>query len=123
MFYVGAEQIMLFGAISTREQRAGELIPLFMRTIYAIPGMYGVSIQAGLFQTGLGRGRTIEVNIGGDDLNRIVEIGGLLFGAIMKKIPNAQVRPVPSLELLFPEVRIIPDRGRLNFTRVEKTKR
>ena len=113
MFYVGAEQIMLFGAISTHEQRAGELIPLFMRTIYSIPGMYGVSIQAGVFQTGLGRGRTIEVNIGGEDLNRIVEVGGLLFGAIMKEIPNAQVRPVPSLELLFPEVRIIPDRDRL----------
>ncbi len=113
MFYVGAEQIMLFGAISIHEQRAGELIPLFMRTIYSIPGMYGVSIQAGVFQTGLGRGRTIEVNIGGEDLNRIVEIGGMLFGAIMKEIPNAQVRPVPSLELLFPEVRIIPDRDRL----------
>jgi len=113
MFYVGAEQIMLFGAISTHEQRAGELIPLFMRTIYSIPGMYGVSIQAGVFQTGLGRGRTIEVNIGGEDLNRIVEISGMLFGAIMGEIPNAQVRPVPSLELLFPEVRIIPDRDRL----------
>ena len=113
MFYVGAEQIMLFGAISIHEQRAGELIPLFMRTIYSIPGMYGVSIQAGVFQTGLGRGRTIEVNIGGEDLNRIVEIGGMLFGAIMREIPNAQVRPVPSLELLFPEVRIIPDRDRL----------
>jgi HAE1 family hydrophobic/amphiphilic exporter-1 len=113
MFYVGAEQIMLFGAISIHEQRAAELIPLFMRTIYSIPGMYGVSIQAGVFQTGLGRGRTIEVNIGGDDLNRIVEISGMLFGAIMKEIPNAQIRPVPSLELLFPEVRIIPDRDRL----------
>jgi HAE1 family hydrophobic/amphiphilic exporter-1 len=113
MFYVGAEQLMLFGAISTHEQRAGELIPLFMRTIYSIPGMYGVSIQAGVFQSALGRGRTIEVNIGGDDLNRIVQIGGMLFGAIMKEIPNAQVRPVPSLELLFPEVRIIPDRDRL----------
>ncbi len=113
MFYVGAEQIMLFGAISTHEQRAGELIPLFMRTIYSIPGMYGVSIQAGVFQTGLGRGRTIEVNVGGEDLNRIVEVGGMLFGAIMREIPNAQVRPVPSLELLFPEVQIIPDRDRL----------
>ena len=113
MFYVGAEQIMLFGAISTHEQRAGELIPLFMRTIYSIPGMYGVSIQAGVFQTGLGRGRTIELNIGGDDLNRIVEIGGMLYGAIMREIPNSQIRPVPSLELLFPEVRIIPDRDRL----------
>ncbi len=113
MFYVGAEQIMLFGAISTDEQRAGELIPLFMRTIFSIPGMYGVSIQAGVFQTGLGRGRTIQLNVSGDDLDRIVQVSGMLFGAIKKEIPEAQIRPIPSLELLFPEVRIIPDRDRL----------
>jgi len=113
MFYVGAEQIMLFGAISTDEQRAGELIPLFMRTIFSIPGMYGVSIQAGVFQTGLGRGRTIQLNIRGDNLDNIVRVSGMLFGAIKKEMPEAQIRPIPSLELLFPEVRIIPDRDRL----------
>jgi HAE1 family hydrophobic/amphiphilic exporter-1 len=113
MFYVGAEQIMLFGAISIHEQRAGELIPLFTRTIYSIPGMYGVSIQAGVFQTSLGRGRTIEVNISGEDLNLIVQAAGMLFGAIKNEIPQAQIRPVPSLELLFPEVRIIPHRDRI----------
>jgi HAE1 family hydrophobic/amphiphilic exporter-1 len=113
MFYVGAEQIMLFGAISTEEQRAGELIPLFMRTIFSIPGMYGVSIQAGVFQTGLGRGRTIQLNIRGDNMDNIVRVSGMLFGAIKKEMPQAQIRPIPSLELLFPEVRIIPDRDRL----------
>src|SRR4030067_1871883 len=46
MFYVGSEQIVLFGAVSTHEQRAGELIPLFMKTINSIPGMFGVSNQA-----------------------------------------------------------------------------
>ena len=113
MFYVGAEQIMLFGAISMHEQRAAELIPLFTRTIFSIPGMYGVSIQAGVFQTGLGRGRTIQLNVSGNELDRIVQISGMLFGAIKKEIPQAQVRPIPSLELLFPEIQIIPDRDRL----------
>ncbi len=113
MFYVGAEQIMLFGAISMHEQRAAELIPLFTRTIFSIPGMYGVSIQAGVFQTGLGRGRTIQLNVSGNDLDRIVQITGMLFGAIKKEIPQAQIRPIPSLEMLFPEVQIIPDRDRL----------
>ena len=113
MFYVGAEQIMLFGATSIHEQRAGEMLPLFRRTIFSIPGMFGVSTQAGVFQTSLGRGRTIEVNISGDDLNRIVQVAGTLYGGIMKEIPGAQIRPVPSLELLFPEARLIPDRDRL----------
>jgi HAE1 family hydrophobic/amphiphilic exporter-1 len=113
MFYVGAEQIMLFGAISTHEQRAGELLPLFRRTISSIPGMLGVSIQAGVFQTSLGRGRTIEVNIRGDDINRIAQVAGTMFGAIKKEIPEAQIRPLPSLELLFPEARLIPLRDRI----------
>jgi HAE1 family hydrophobic/amphiphilic exporter-1 len=113
MFYVGAEQIMLFGAISRHEQRAGELLPLFTQMIHSIPGMFGVSTQAGIFQTRLGRGRTIDVDIRGDDLNSIVQVGGTLFGTIRKKIPGSQIRPIPSLELLFPEVRLIPIRDRL----------
>jgi HAE1 family hydrophobic/amphiphilic exporter-1 len=113
MFYVGAEQIMLFGVMSSQEQRARELIPLMMRTIYSIPGMYGISLQVGVFQTSLGRGRSVEVDISGDDLNRIVQAAGMLYGAIKKEIPQAQIRPVPSLELLFPEVQIIPERDRI----------
>jgi HAE1 family hydrophobic/amphiphilic exporter-1 len=118
MFYVGAEQIMLFGAISTHEQRAGELLPLFRRTIFSIPGMFGVSIQAGVFQTSLGRGRTVEVNIRGDDLNRIVQVAGTMFGAIKKEIPQAQIRPVPSLELLFPEALLVPQRDRIKAVKM-----
>jgi HAE1 family hydrophobic/amphiphilic exporter-1 len=113
MFYVGAEQIMLIGAISQHEQRAGELLPLFNRTIHSIPGMFGISTQAGIFQTRLGRGRTIDLDISGDDLNDIIQVAGTLFGTIGKKIPGSQIRPIPSLELLFPEVRLIPIRDRL----------
>jgi len=113
MFYVGSEQFNIFGAISMHEQRAGELIPLFMSTIQQIPGMFGISMQAGIFQTRLGRGRTVEVDISADDLNRAVQIGGMMFGIISQEIPGSQIRPVPSLELLFPEVRLIPLRDRL----------
>ncbi len=113
MFYVGSEQFNLFGATSTQEQRAGELVPLFMRTIYSIPGMYGVSLQAGIFQTRLGRARTIDVDLSGDDLNSIIQVGGMMFGAIKQEIPDAQIRPIPSLELLYPEVRLVPNRDRL----------
>ncbi len=113
MFYVGSEQFNIMGAISMHEQRAGELLPLFMGTINRIPGMFGVSLQAGIFQTRLGRGRTVEVDISTDDLNRAVQIGGMMYGIISQEIPGAQIRPVPSLELLFPEVRLIPQRDRL----------
>ncbi len=113
MFYVGSEQFNILGAISMHEQRAGELLPLFMRTIQGIPGMFGISMQAGIFQTRLGRGRTIEVDISANDLNRSIQIAGMMFGLLSKEIPGAQIRPIPSLELLFPEVRLVPLRDRL----------
>jgi HAE1 family hydrophobic/amphiphilic exporter-1 len=84
-----------------------------MGIINTIPGMFGVSSQVGIFQTRLGRGRTIEVDLSGDDLNRVVQAAGMMFGTINKEIPGVQIRPIPSLELLYPEVRLAPDRDRL----------
>jgi len=81
--------------------------------IYSIPGMYGVSLQPGVFQSSLGRGRSVEVDVSGDDLNQIVAAAGAVFGKLRQAIPGAQIRPVPSIELTYPEVRIIPDRDRL----------
>jgi HAE1 family hydrophobic/amphiphilic exporter-1 len=37
----------------------------------------------------------------------------MMFGMIKKEIPNAQIRPIPSLELLYPEVKIIPSREKV----------
>jgi HAE1 family hydrophobic/amphiphilic exporter-1 len=113
MFYVGSEAIMLFGATSTHEQRAGELVPLFTRMIYSFPAMFGVSSQAGVFQTRLGRGRTVNVDISGSDINRTVQAAGVMFGRLQQAIPDVQIRPVPSLELIYPEVTMVPDRDRL----------
>ena len=113
MFYVGSDFINLFGANSHEEQRARGLLPLFTRIMHGIPGMFGVSIQAGIFQTRLGRGRTIDVDISGNEMDRVVRSAGIAFGTIRKEIPGAQVRPVPSLELTYPEVRFHPVRDRL----------
>ncbi|NIS74711.1 MAG: MMPL family transporter, partial [Deltaproteobacteria bacterium] len=113
MFYVASSRFNIAGATSERIQRAGELIPLFMQNINAIPGMFGVSMQAGIFQTRLGRGRTVEVDVVGDDVNQLAATAGTMFGIIKQEIPEAQIRPVPSLELLYPEIRLFPVRDRL----------
>ncbi len=113
LFYVGADRIMLFGIISTQEQQAGKLIPYLSKLLFSIPGMYGVSIQAGIFQEGLGEGRNVDVDISGPNLEQIVGGAGAMFGALRQAIPNVQVRPVPSLELLYPEIKLLPDRDRV----------
>ena len=113
VFYVGADRIMLLGAMCMHQQRAGELVPLFFKTINSIPGVFGVAFQIGIFQTRRGGGRTIDVDVSAQDLNTIVRVAGAMFGMIKQEIPGAQVRPVPSIELLYPEINIIPKRDRL----------
>lgn len=113
MFFVGADRFTLFGAISTHETRASELIPLFSRIMNSIPGIFGVSLQAGIFEQGLGEGRTVEVNISGEKIETIAGSAMKLFGAIQQKIPGAQVRPVPSIETSYPEILVVPNKEKL----------
>jgi HAE1 family hydrophobic/amphiphilic exporter-1 len=112
IFYVSADRITLFGAISKHETEAPQMMPMLTKIMNSIPGVFGVSIQAGIFQSGIGRGRTVEVNISGEDIDRIIEVARTLFGAIRGKLANAQVRPVPSLENSYPEANFVPNRSK-----------
>ncbi len=113
LFYVGGDRITLFGVITTQEQRAGELIPTLNGVINSIPGMFGISLQAGIFQNRLGGGRTIDVDLSAPDINQLVGGAGAMFGSLRQAIPGAQIRPVPSIEIIFPEIKILPDRERV----------
>ncbi|MDX1764705.1 MAG: efflux RND transporter permease subunit, partial [bacterium] len=93
--------------------RIRELIPFVQEKLGNVPGMIAVVRQASLFSRALSGGRTIDVELSGADLNRLVDVGGQAFGALRKALPDAQLRPVPSLDLGNPEVRIVPDRVRL----------
>ncbi len=113
IFYIGAETMMAFGATSIHEEHAKELLPLFTQIISTIPGMYGISMQAGIFEKKLGTGRTIDINISSDDIHRIIHAAGVMFGMIKEKIPDVQIQPKPSFEVLYPEIKIMPLRDRL----------
>lgn len=113
IFYVGADRINLFGGLSVHETRAREMMPLFNRIIHSFPGMFGVSIQASIFEQGLGEGRNIDVNISGENIDRIIDAARTLFGMISRQIVDGQIRPIPSLETSYPEVRIVPNKEKL----------
>jgi hydrophobic/amphiphilic exporter-1 (mainly G- bacteria), HAE1 family len=113
IFFVAADRITLFGAISAHETEARKMMPLFTRIINSIPGIFGVSTQAGIFQNRIGRGRTVDVNVSGEDINRLIDVARMLFGSVKKNIENAQVRPVPSLENSYPEANFFPNRSKL----------
>lgn len=112
-FYVSFGDLIIQGMISKEESRAAEYIPFMMPVVNSFPGVFGISLQSGVFEQGIGEGRNIDIDISGEDLSKLTQIGGMLFGTISGELKGAQVRPIPSIELLFPEALIIPDRNAL----------
>ena len=113
MFYVGRQESMFLGVISADQRRTHELVPLCKQALTTVPGVFGISNQVGIFQTRMGSGRTIDVDLSGDNIDELVRVAGTMFGMIREEIPDVQVRPVPSLDLLFPEANFVPSRQRL----------
>lgn len=113
LFFVSNDGLTLFGGLSEHETRAKELMPLFNRVMQSIPDMFGVSLQAGIFESGIGKGRSIDVNVSGEDNAEIVNATRILYGTLAGAIQGAQIRPIPSLEISYPEARIMPDRNKL----------
>jgi HAE1 family hydrophobic/amphiphilic exporter-1 len=115
MFYFSSDSLSGFGlsAIDEYETEAGRFIPAMNRIINSLPGMFGISIQPGIFETGMGKGRTVDLNISGENMNEIVKAGGMLYGAVSQAIPGSQIRPVPSLEITYPEGRVVADKLKL----------
>lgn len=113
IFYVATPQLNLFGGLSTHETEARKMMPMFSRIMNSIPDMFGVSMQSGIFQSDIGAGRSIDVNISGTDIHEIITAARMLFGGISEAIKGAQIRPIPSLEISYPEVTVIPDKIKL----------
>lgn len=112
-FFVSFGDFNLFGGTSMHESRARELIPFFRPIINSMPSVFGVSLQSGVFESGIGEGKTVNIDISGEKIEEIANVGATLFMASSQAIQGAQVRPVPSIELLYPEVRIKPNQDSL----------
>ncbi len=111
-FYVARGRQVFVGVRAIDPTRAGELVPLIQEVAGIaggkLPGTIVVAKQSSLFEQGLTAGRTIDVEVTGDDLEKLVALGGQILGKTKELIPAAQVRPIPSLDLSSPEVHIRP---------------
>lgn len=107
-FYVVRNRQVFLGLRAYDPQRAGELIPVVRKGTAGIPGIIAVAKQTSLFEQGLTSGRTVDVEIMGPELPKLVSIGGQVMRKVGEIIPNAQALPRPSLDLSSPEVHVIP---------------
>ncbi|NNJ24127.1 efflux RND transporter permease subunit [Alienimonas chondri] len=107
-FFVARGREVFLGLRADDPARVSELVPLVQEVGAKLPGTFTVAKQSSLFERGLTAGRTIDVEITGPDLEQLVATGGRILGATKGIYPEAQVRPVPSLDLSSPEVHIEP---------------
>jgi HAE1 family hydrophobic/amphiphilic exporter-1 len=111
-FYVAIPAMSFMGVRSQEPLRLRELLPPIQQTMFQLPGSIGFITQASLFQRGFGEGRNIDVQITGPQLETLIQHGGRIFGQVMQKMPGAQARPIPSLDLGNPEVQVLTHRRR-----------
>ncbi|MGD8447707.1 MAG: efflux RND transporter permease subunit [Desulfobacterales bacterium] len=112
-FYVARGQSVFMGVISKVQQRTRELLPYVYGILRKIPGMIAIVQQPSLFSRNIGEGRSIEIEIKGPDLVQLINLGKQIYGLTAQALAGAQIRPIPSLDLGNPEMRVIPNRDRL----------
>lgn len=115
-FFVARSAQTFVGAISAEPRRASELIPTLQGAVFREPGTFGFVSQPSIFGRGIGSGRSIDFNVSGGDLEKILDVALDATGRIGQLLPRSegnQLRPRPGLELGAPEVRVIPDPIRL----------
>ena len=111
-FFIALPNQSFMGVRSRDPLRVRELIPAFQEVTSTFPGSISFFQQSSLFQSARDAGRSIDVELTGPSLERLIGLGGEVFGRVLQSMPAAQARPLPSLDLGDPEVRVYPNRRR-----------
>jgi HAE1 family hydrophobic/amphiphilic exporter-1 len=108
LFCVAFGRTVFFGLESQDPLECRKLINLiFQRFGGRFPGSFVVAFQTSLFSGDLGAGRSIDVEITGPEIEKLVQIGGRIMGQTMQFLPpDTQARPVPGLDLSSPELHV-----------------
>jgi len=111
-FFVAFSRGVFMGARADDDARVNELVPVIRDTVTGFPDTYGIAKRASLFG-GFGEGRTIDMNIQARNLEAVLRAAQLGFVTIPQAMPGAAVRPLPTLEMAEPELRLVPVERRL----------
>ena len=108
VFFVARGRSVFIGARALDELEAARLVPLIRRVAAGLPGTIAIAKQASLFENGLGAGRTVDIEITGPDLARLVQLGQQVMQKLPEATPGSQNLPRPSLDLSSPEIQLVP---------------
>ncbi len=107
-FFVARGRLVFVGLRAYDELRAAELVPLLQGIIMTLPGTFGRALQTSLFERGITAGRTVDVEITGPGIERLVQLGERVMFTVMGQMPGSICVPQPSLDLSSPEVHVRP---------------
>ncbi|OYP36558.1 efflux RND transporter permease subunit [Rhodopirellula sp. MGV] len=107
-FFVARGRQIFMGIRAQDPAQVAGLIPLVQKIGSQLPGTFAIAKQSSLFEQGLTAGRTIDVEITGPELETLVGFGGQVLGKVKGIFPEAQARPIPSLDLSAPELHVRP---------------
>lgn len=111
-FYVATGRQAFMGSRAKEADKVKGLMSPMQDSLRKIPGMISIVSQSSIFQRGIGEGRSINIQITGPELEKLVGIAQKVFFTAIQKIPGAQIRPIPSLDLGNPEVQLVLNRER-----------
>jgi len=111
-FFVAYNGGVFMGARAADSARAKELVDVINQTIRGFPDTIAFAKQSSLFGGSRG-GRTVDMNIQGRDMDKLLEAARAGFAAVKEQWPEANVSPSPGLELAEPELRLVPDERRI----------
>jgi HAE1 family hydrophobic/amphiphilic exporter-1 len=117
-FFVAYGRQVFMGASAHDPLEARKLVGLLQKSIRDLPGTYAFAQQANLFSRGLSASRSIDIEIQGPDVRKLVQIGGGIMQQVDGRAPNSlfpggQARPIPGLDLTNPEVHVVPKWDRM----------
>ncbi len=112
-FFVAFPRGVFMGVRASIPEETEALIPVLNEVIQGFPDTIAFAKRASLFG-GFGDGRSIDMDIHGRNISKLMKAAVTGFALIHQKIPGASIRPFPGLELAQPELRLIPNDRRIS---------
>lgn len=109
-FFVGSADRIFAGAIADEDEDVDAMMAFIRRVQGEVPGVFAFATKASLFGRSIGGGRSIELEVSGTDLDTLTGVAGRMMGSVREQMPDAQVRPIPSLDPGAPEIQATPRR-------------